>query len=50
MISVNSTDNLIWEVQDQVQRLDRKVSALLTLNGIDPDEAGRLPDDAPARM
>ena len=42
------TEELIWELQDQVARLDRKVSRLCEKAGIDPAEAGRLPDDPPA--
>ena len=49
-MGVNDTDDLIWELQDQVQRLDRKVSRLLTLNGVDPEEAGRLPGEAPPEV
>jgi hypothetical protein len=45
---VNSTDELVWQLQDQVQRLTRMVRALCQAQGIDPDEAGRLPDDVTA--
>jgi hypothetical protein len=48
-VGVNDTDELIYELQDQVQRVDRKVSALLTLAGVDPDEAGRLPGEPAPR-
>jgi hypothetical protein len=42
-----ATFDVLHDVMDQVQRLDRKVSALCTAAGIDPDKAGRLPDDPP---
>lgn len=42
---VNVTNDLIWELQDQVQRVDRKVSRLLSIAGVDPDEAGELPGE-----
>jgi hypothetical protein len=42
---VNSTDDLVWQLQDDVQRLSLMVRALCRAQGIDPDEAGRLPDD-----
>lgn len=45
---INITDDIIWELHDQVERLDRKVSRLLTLAGEDPEEAGRLPDEMPS--
>lgn len=48
-MGVNDTDELIYELQDQVQRVDRKVSALLTIAGVDPDEAGRLPGETAPR-
>lgn len=38
----------LYEVMDMVQRLDRKVSALCRLAGIDPAAVGQLPDDVPA--
>lgn len=40
-----TTNEIIWELQDQVQRLDRKVNALCEAAGINPEQAGRLPDD-----
>ncbi len=45
---INITDELVWELQDKVERLDRKVSRLLALAGEDPEEAGRLSDEIPA--
>jgi hypothetical protein len=42
-----ATFDVLHDVMDQVQRLDAKVSALCTAAGIDPDKAGRLPDDPP---
>jgi hypothetical protein len=51
---INITEDLIWELQDQVQELrrelrraDLKVSRLCEQAGINPAEAGRLPDEAP---
>lgn len=44
-IGVNATDDLIYDLQDQVQRVDRKVSRLLSIAGVDPDEAGELPGE-----
>lgn len=44
---VNDTEELIYELQDQVQSLNRKVNRLLSHHGIDPEEAGRLPDEQP---
>lgn len=41
------TDELIWEQQDQIQRIGLMVSALCRKAGIDPEEAGRLPDEPP---
>jgi len=42
-----ATFDVLHDVMDQVQRLDRKVSALCVAAGIDPDKAGRLPGDPP---
>lgn len=42
--SVNPTDDLIWEVQDQVQSVARKVDWLVRNAGGDPAEIGRIPD------
>lgn len=42
---VNDTDDLIWELQDQVQRLDRKVNWLVSRAGGDPQEIGAVPDE-----
>ena len=46
---VNDTDELIWELQDQVQRVERKVNRLLADRGIDPEEAGSLPAEQEER-
>lgn len=43
---VNDTDELIYELQDQVQRGNQMLARLCEKAGIDPAEAGRLPDDA----
>lgn len=47
MPNVDVTDNLIWEVQDQVQRVERMVGWLVSQAGGDPAEAGRLPGEVP---
>lgn len=49
-VSINSTDDLVWEVQDQVQRVERMVAALCAHHGIDPEQAARLPDDPGMRQ
>jgi hypothetical protein len=38
----------LYEVMDMVQRLDRKVSALCRVAGIDPAAVDQLPGDIPA--
>lgn len=43
----NVTDDLIWEVQDQVQRVERKLDWLVSQAGGDPALVGRLPGEAP---
>lgn len=40
---IDITNDLIWELQDQVACVGRKVDALLAHAGIDPEEAGRRP-------
>jgi hypothetical protein len=42
---VNITDDLIWDLMDQVQRVMQMLAALCVKAGIDPAEASRLPDD-----
>ena len=44
-VSINPTNDLIWEVQDQVQRVERMVAALCVHHGIDPEQAAQLPAD-----
>ena len=44
MGSVNVTDDIIWELQDQVQGVGRMVSWLVSRAGGDPDEIRRGPD------
>jgi hypothetical protein len=41
--SVNVTDDIIWELQDQVQTVGRMVSWLVSQAGGDPDKIGRVP-------
>lgn len=41
------TYDALCEVMNMVQRVDQKVSRLCEQAGIDPSEAGRLPDDVP---
>jgi len=43
---VNDTDELIYELQDQVQRGNQMLARLCEKAGIDPAGAARLPDDA----
>lgn len=45
---INATENLIWELQDLVQRGNQMLAELCRRAGIDPAEAGRLPGEAPA--
>jgi hypothetical protein len=40
---VNVTDDLVWEVQDQVQRIAQKVDWLVSQAGGDPAAIGALP-------
>jgi hypothetical protein len=46
---VGDTDELIYELQDQVQRGNQMLALLCKHAGIDPDEARRLPGEAPPR-
>lgn len=48
-MGVNDTDELIYELQDQVQRANQMLAALCEAAGIDPDQARRLPGEAPER-
>jgi hypothetical protein len=45
---VNITDELIWDLQDQVQRGNQMLARLCEKAGIDPAEAGRLPGEGEA--
>lgn len=45
---INVTDDLVWEVQDQVQSLARKVDWLVLQAGGDPAAIGALPGEAPS--
>jgi hypothetical protein len=42
---VNDTDELIYELQDQVQRGNQMLARLCEQAGIDPAEAGQLPGE-----
>lgn len=42
------TEELIWELQDQVQRGNQMLARLCAKAGIDPAEAARLPDEPEA--
>lgn len=46
MIGDVGTDELIWELQDMVQRGNQMIALLCEKAGIDPAEAGRLPGEA----
>lgn len=48
MIKVNATDDIVWEVQDQVQRVERKLDWLVSRAGGDPAVIGAIPADVPA--
>lgn len=41
-VAVNVTDDLVWQVQDQVQRVERKVNWLVRHAGGDPAEIERV--------
>ena len=45
---VNITDDLIYEVMDEVQRGNQMLARLCEKAGIDVAEARRLPSDPPA--
>jgi hypothetical protein len=47
MINDTATFDAVHDLMDMVQRVDQKVSRLCEQAGIDPAEAGRLPDEAP---
>ena len=49
-VGINVTDELVWELQDEVERGNRMLAALCRLGGIDPEEAARLPDDPGMRQ
>jgi hypothetical protein len=42
---VNITEELIWDLMDQVQRGNLMLAALCRKAGIDPVAAGRLPGE-----
>ena len=44
-MGINVTDELVWELQDQVERGNRMLAALCRHNGIDPEQAAQLPAD-----
>jgi hypothetical protein len=44
---INITDDLIYELQDQVQGVAQMLARLCEKAGIDPAEARRLPGDVP---
>lgn len=48
MIKVNATDDIVWEVQDQVQRVERKLDWLVSRAGGDPAVIGAVPGEVPA--
>jgi hypothetical protein len=43
---INATDDIVWEVQDQVQRVERKVDWLVSQAGGDPAVIGAVPGEA----
>lgn len=42
---INATEEIVWEVQDQVQRVERKVDWLIKRAGGDPAVIGAVPCD-----
>lgn len=44
---VNVTEEIVWELQDLVQRGNQMLARLCEKAGIDPAEAGRLPGEEP---
>jgi hypothetical protein len=44
---INATDDIVWEVQDQVQRVERKVDWLVSQAGGDPAVIGAVPGEVP---
>ena len=49
-VGINVTDELVWELQDQVERGNRMLAALCVKNGIDPEVAAQLPADPGMRQ
>jgi hypothetical protein len=47
---INATDDIVWEVQDQVQRVERKVDWLVSQAGGDPAVIGAVPGEAPPEV
>ena len=48
MINDTATFDAVHDLMDEVQRGNQMLARLCEKAGIDPAEAGRLPDDAPA--
>jgi hypothetical protein len=48
LITDTATFDAVHDLMDDMQRMNQKVDALCRLQGIDPAEAGRLPDEVPA--
>ena len=42
---INATEDLVWELQDQAQRIERKVDWLVSQAGGDPAAVGKLPGE-----
>ena len=47
---INATDDIVWEVQDQVQRVERKVDWLVAQAGGDPAAIGAVPGEVPKQV
>lgn len=44
---INATDNLVWELQDQVQGIGQMLAWVITRMGGDPAVIGSVPRDIP---
>jgi len=45
---INATEEIAWEIQDQVQRVERKLDWLVSQAGGDPAVIGAVPGEKPA--
>ena len=47
---INATEEIAWEIQDQVQRVERKVDWLVSQAGGDPAVIGAVPGGEPPEV